>query len=76
MWDRIDQAIDILEGIALYSCVLLVAIVAIAAPISMIFQALEPAPARAAHVVKFENFCDPEWKALEQYGARVNCYQE
>jgi hypothetical protein len=76
MWDRIDQAIDILEGIALYSCVLLVAIVAIAAPISMIFQALEPAPARAAHVTRFENFCDPEWKALEQYGARVNCYQE
>ena len=76
MWDRIDQAIDILEGLALYSCILLVAIVAIAAPISMILRALQPAPARSAHVASSEISCLSEWKALEQYGARVNCYQE
>ena len=76
MEDRIDRIFEFLEGAFLYGCLLIMAIVAVAAPISMITQWQESQKARSAHVIKFENFCDPEWKALEQYGARVNCFQE
>jgi hypothetical protein len=75
MEDKIDRIFDFLEGAFLHGCLLIMAIVAIAAPISMIMQWQESEKG-SAQVIKFENFCHPEWKDLEKYGARVNCYQE
>ena len=76
MEDRIDQIFDLMEGAFLYGCLLIMAIVAIAAPIDMLMQWQKGEKARSSHVVRFENFCDPEWKELEKHGARVNCFQE
>ena len=71
MSDRIERAWDILEVIGIFLLIstgLICLLAILAGP--------PKAPARSAHLTRFENFCDPEWKALEQYGARVNCYQE
>jgi hypothetical protein len=76
MGDFFDRITEVCADIALYSCVAIAYLVASSAMISVVYQALTPKEPRAAQVTTFENFCDPEWKALEKYGARVNCYRE